>query len=337
MGDLFLGATIGPASWSEVCIRAMLANGLNLVRFPMSKETPSKHLENLRTVQVISSEFEGKVSTLADLPGGKPRLQNNEPIQICGNEMWCISLREEDEDLPSRKLALSQNVDVSRLMVGDSLIVGDGEAKFNVTRQEEGCLYGFFSKSFVLERKRSLTFRGSAVISSFTKVDKELAIFCVRSKFDMIAGSFCESKEDVLEIRRFVNGIAKKYKVPSPQVVAKIETIVGVSNVEEICQAADIVMVGRGDLSLSVGFENLFLAQSEITRACLKYDCPCLIATGFFESTLYSDVPNHSEFIDVSVCVNQGASGIVLSSASTIGRNPVECVSNLKSIVLANQ
>lgn len=327
-----VGMTIGPASWDEAKLISILDAGVDWVRFPFSKETPDIHLCNHERLKRVADSLGVDVKSIGDLPGGKPRLSNNVPIEVKNTERWTIFLQGgigAQTSVENHVLATSHSVRLPSGIDRLRFVIGDGENEFEVSESHARMVKGSFVHSGIIERKRAFlpTF-ASGTIETFTDLDLGYLPHLAKAQFDFVALSFVEMPSDLAELTAWL----PKYTTWRPRIMSKIESSAGVENVQAIGEVSDAIMIGRGDLALQAGFESLWGLQDRAISACQRLGIPCLVATGFFESMVHTIIPQHSEFVDVATAYHQGCDGVMLSAPTTIGLDPLLAIKRVRAV-----
>ncbi len=179
-----------------------------------------------------------------------------------------------------------------------------------------------------IQQEKGHTYDDS-IISAITEHDEEFIKFATEQEVDYLAVSFVSKKEDVEKCKEIIVKFSGRQKV-----IAKIERAVALEHLEEIVLNADAVMVARGDLGDEIPFEQVPFAQKKIIEMCQKYNKPVIVATQMLFSMIENKVPTRAEVTDVSNAVMQGASAVMLSEETAIGKYPVETVAVMKKIIL---
>lgn len=321
-------STIGPASWSDNELKSMLNEGVSCFRFPFSKENPETHLNNGRRVRKLASDLGLEIGVMADLPGAKPRLSNEHPIEVNAERTYRISLT---SGAAGADLHLTPPLAVApRAVTEVEALLGDGDLSFHIESLHDSTAIGRFTLSGTLERRQAFTIPGvSYRVRSFTEQDQAYCETIANDAFDCVALSFVQDRADVDRARAWLSD-----KVGwRPRLIAKIESVDGVRNAAEIASAADAVMIARGDLALQIGFENLWAAQRAIIEACHSAGTYVIAATGFLESLVRGRRPARSEAIDVATATDLGVGALMLSAETTIGVDPLNAIRTLKRLV----
>lgn len=308
--------TIGPNSWAPSELRKLLRHRVRFVRFPFAKEDHRTHAENAARVRSVAAELGVKAALVADLPGGKPRLSNEEPREVESHEALRVALR---PTLREIDLSVDPPLDYSA-KAGDIFAVGDGELEFVVNRVDGEIVHGKFLRGGTLERRRAFIPRGvNYDFDSFTDADKLHATAARNAGFDAIAISFVTGKASIANVKDWLRTALDW----SPLIIAKIETTKGVEAAHEIAAEVDAVVVGRGDLLLESSAGKLWHLQSAVLRACRSLGKPGFVGTGVLESMKDRPFPTRAEVIDLLAAAEMGATGVLFSAETTIGINPV--------------
>ena len=157
--------------------------------------------------------------------------------------------------------------------------------------------------------------------------------FGAKMDFDFIAASFVRSGADIDYLRKFINSLGWR----TPQIIAKIENMDGVNNIDEIIAAADGVMVARGDMGVEIPFEQIPAIQKDIIRKCRHEGKQVITATQMLESMIHNPMPTRAEITDVANAIYDGTSAIMLSGETAAGEDPVETVVTMATIAEATE
>jgi pyruvate kinase len=172
----------------------------------------------------------------------------------------------------------------------------------------------------------------SLSIKSLTEKDKKDVLFGIKNKVEFVAFSFVRNKDDVADLRKILN----KNKSEA-MLVSKIETLEAVSNIDEIIEASDAVMVARGDLAVEIGAENVPMVQKSIIKKANRLGKPVITATQMLDSMEHSQVPTRAEVSDVANAILDGTDAIMLSGETATGNYPEEAVSAMTRIAIATE
>jgi len=156
--------------------------------------------------------------------------------------------------------------------------------------------------------------------------DDDLINFAIENKMDYVGVSYVSNANEIKDIRKTLNGNHLK-------IVAKIETKEGFENREEIIKEADKILIDRGDLGTSIGFEKVPYCQVEILKDCVRLNTPVIVATEMMMSTIEKTKPNCADVSDVYFAASHGANYVMLSEETAIGKNPIDTVKIMRKIL----
>ena len=162
--------------------------------------------------------------------------------------------------------------------------------------------------------------------------DKNDILFGVENDVDFIACSFVSVKQDLLDVREFMKSTCGE-KAISVDIIAKIENRSGIENIEEICEACDGIMIGRGDMGVEIPLEELPAIQKYLITKCRLLGKRVITATEMLESMIYNARPTRAETSDVANAVYDGTSAVMLSGETAAGKYPVLTVATMAKIV----
>lgn len=323
-------ATIGPASAPKKVLRKMFLNGVDVCRLNFSHSNYDSHVEAIKTIRKLNKELDLNVAILADLQGPKIRIgevENNAVELINGNEFSftthkCIG--------DSGKAYLSYQTFPQDVNPGDIVLIDDGKIKLVVieTNQIDTVKTTIISGG-ILSSKKGVNLPNTKIsMPSLTEKDKEDAVFALQHNVDWIALSFVRFATDIIELKDLI----KKQK-KNTSVIAKIEKPEALSEIDNIIDLADGIMVARGDLGVEVDFYQVPLIQKELVNKCITASKPVIIATQMMESMITNFRPTRAEANDVANAVIDGADTVMLSGETSVGKYPVEVIECIHDII----
>ena len=316
--------TIGPSSWDEGMMKKLAKTGMDVVRLNMSHGSHEEKAQQIKFARNISEELNKPLAVFADLQGPKLRLGIIDGLKrIETGEEIKISIAPEDQELPIQ-------FDLSPFVKkGDRLFLNDGLIEVMITAVDGKTLIGKAQNSGVVSSNKGVnvpdTNLGSA---SFTKKDREDAIFALQHGVDYIALSFVQTVEDINPVRKLIEEYNPKVKI-----IVKVEKKEAIDNIEEIVKAADAVMVARGDLAIETNNAQVPIYQERIINLCRQYRKPVIIATQMLESMTENPRPTRAEISDVANAVLDQVDAIMLSAESASGKYPVEAVETMVNVI----
>ena len=324
--------TLGPATLGKEL--AMLAAGANGVRLTFSYGNSATQLQRAKTIKKSARLAGRDCLVVADLAGAKVRLgdfQSGATIEARAGASVVLLATEsanptaDDLTLPVPNLAL-----LSQLKEGDEIIVGEGSAEFVITAVNEKKVTGKVSEQGIIGQRRGLTVRKSGFQPRcLTPKDlRDLDHVLSQPEYDCLALSFVASVDDVLEVKKAMTRAGRTIPV-----VAKIESVTGIKNIESICKVADCVMAARGDLGLAVPWFELPEAVERIAAAANKIGTPWILATQIAEGLDKFATLSRAEICDLSRWLREGACGILLSHETAFGTRPLTAVKSTSQML----
>jgi len=320
-------ATLGPASSDRAVMAALFRAGADVFRINMSHTTPDRMRELVGTIRDIEQEFGRPIGALVDLQGPKLRIGafKDDAVQLAVGAEFIL----DSDPAPGTvaRVNLPHPEILSALKPGHTLLLDDGKLRLvaietspqrAVTRVEVG-------GKLTARKGVSLpnTVLGFSALTAKDHSDLEAAL---DASVDWIALSFVQRPEDIAEAKKIARGRAA--------VMAKIEKPQAVDRLAEILDAADALMVARGDLGVELPVEKVPALQKQMTRASRRAGKPVVVATQMLESMISSPVPTRAEVSDVATAIYDGADAVMLSAESAAGQFPVEAVATMNRIAI---
>lgn len=321
--------TLGPSSSTREQIEELAAAGMNVARLNMSHGSHASHLEVIRIVQELNQRLRHPVALLLDLQG--PAIRTGDRLGHLALEVgqeFHVTVGP-TEDPEERSIHVDYQDMVHQVKAGDRITVDNGLINLEVLETGEHDLRCRVLDGGVLGSRRHINLPGVRInLPSITEQDVADIRFAVEHDVDFLAVSFVRSAQAVHDARRII----KEGGGHSMRIVAKIENQEGLDNLDEIIEAADGVMVARGDLGVEVEFEMLPVAQRDMVRRCVVAGKPVIVATHLLESMIDTPMPTRAEVTDVANAVYEQVDAVMLSGETATGKYPVRCVSVLDRI-----
>lgn len=316
-------ATIGPASQNEKVLKDLFLSGVNIVRLNFSHGNLEQKKEAIELIRKISSKLKMQIGILADLPGPKIRLGEIDGLfKIKKGDVLTFGMNGKTH-LP---IQFDFTNDVS---VGQKMYLNDGLIALTIMSSKGGVVTAkALNNGWVTSRKGINLPDTMFVGSTFTKEDKESALFAIRENLDFIALSFVQSSKDIAPLKEIIKEKGSKIKI-----IAKIEKPQAVTNIEDIIATADGVMVARGDLAIETSPAEVPLIQQKIIVLARQNQKPVIVATQMLESMIDNPRPTRAEASDVANAVLSQVDAVMLSAESASGNYPVEAVRTMSSII----
>jgi len=322
-------ATLGPASASPDMLRALIREGVDVFRLNLAHGTLEDHTRALADIRRIEEEVANPVAVLVDLAGPKIRLGTlaSDPLDLPTGAAVRVVRGTETTDAAT--LVTSYPLLVDEAAVGDELVLGDGLVRLVVTARTPSALVCRVAQGGQVRSRQGIALPGAKLsATALTPRDREHISWAAAHGADYISLSFVRHAEDVLELKRALAALNN-----SALVIAKIERREALDELDAIINAADGVMVARGDLGVEIAIEKTPLAQKRIVTRCLQLGKPVIVATQMLESMHHSRQPTRAEASDVANAILDGADACMLSGETAIGDYPRESVAMMRKIM----
>lgn len=324
-------ATIGPAMNSYDAVLSLIEAGANGIRFNFSHAKHDECTEQIAWIRKASKACGKPVAIIQDLQGPKMRLGDFEGII---NVRRGQSLAFKYKTAYERTGIIPTQYDIStKVKRGEHIFLYDGKVKVTVTSVREGVVHARAENDGILIKRKGMnlpdTDFGGDII---TKKDREDLSYGSMHDIDYVALSFVQTAADVEALRRILRNLGSSAKI-----IAKIETSAAIDNIDAIIQAADAVMIARGDLAIETMPESVPVMQRHIIGLGMRYKKPTIVATQMLASMTEHPEPTRAEVSDVATAVIVGADCVMLSDETASGRYPIEAVKIMKRVILYTQ
>jgi pyruvate kinase len=323
--------TIGPASDPPEILEAMVRSGMNVARLNFSHGDLNEHRQTVEKIRAAADATGRRVAIMADLPGPKIRIGEfaEEPVQLHPGDRFTLTTT----DIQGDRRRVSVNFDRLAQVVqpGDRLFLNDGIVHLNaleVSGEEVVCETVVGGE---LRSRKGLNLPGIDLgIQAFTDHDRKCLEFALQLGVDAISQSFVENAKDVNTVRQAASDLGKE-----PFIIAKIERRRALDSIDDILQAADGIMVARGDLGVEIPIEQIAVVQKQLMRKANRLGKPVITATQMLESMTTNRRPTRAESTDVANAILDGTDCVMLSGESAMGKYPIASVEMLAAIAAA--
>ena len=323
--------TTGPATADYATLERMAEAGMDIVRLNMSHSDHEGAAQIVDWVRTLNRKQSRCIATMLDTQGPEIRTGDlSEPLDLQEGQVVSLSVRD-PATVETSSIQVNYQGLADVLEVGHRITLDNGLINFEVLEANGQQLRCRVIDGGQLGSKRHVNLPGVRVaLPAITAKDRADLAFGLAQEVDFIALSFVRAAQDVQELRELVGKRDGRLGI-----LAKIEDREGVANLEEIAQAADGLMVARGDLGIETDIADLPNVQRRIAHVCAKWGRRCVVATHLLESMIQNPIPTRAEVTDVANAVYEGADAVMLSGETSVGKHPVRCVQQLASIVRA--
>lgn len=325
-------ATLGPATEKKETIKALFDAGCNWFRLNTNHGDPEWHEQMVEHVRTLAKESGEQINFFYDLCGPKIRIgEVSGNLHTSTHDMYVFTKEETTTSQMNNKITIQEPAVLDALEVHDLVTIGDTCITFKITKRiDENSVQAEVIRSGTLASRRGIAVPGKYIsVPLLTERDKE---FVRRARQNLIwyfALSFVQSAEDIENFRTF----AKSCGIPDPYIIAKVETTIGVANIAEIAENADIVMVARGDLMIDTGIDKFGPVIDELVAGIQKSGAKFIMATEMMSSMVSEESPTRAEVMNVYQAKKDGAWAIMLSNETAVGKYPIACVRAVRDIL----
>ena len=327
-------ATLGPSCNTEPVFRDLVRAGLDVARLNFSHGTHPEKLKLIEMVRKVSQDEGKPLCILGDLQGPKirtGRLKNRIPVQLKAGQKLTITPR--DIAGTATLIATTFPTLAENLEAGARILLSDGLIELHVLAihgQDTECEV---INGGMLGEHKGINLPGIPVrVPSLTAKDEVDLEFAIRNGVDAIAVSFVRTAEDVRLVRHRVASMGAE-----TWIIAKLEKPQAIEHLESILEAADGVMVARGDLGVEMPPEKVPAIQKLVIRRARDYRKPVITATQMLESMIENPRPTRAEASDVANAIYDGTDAVMLSAETAAGKYPVEAIKMMAKIVLETE
>lgn len=321
--------TLGPASNSSEDIKKLINAGMDGVRLNFSHGNYDFYTKIFDCIHEACTQENTPLAILIDLQGPKIRIgELDKPeVEIITGEKIEITINE----IIGNKNIISTSYKylVDDAQVGDPVLIDDGLLRLRILKRKNDSVICYIENGGILKPKKGMNLPGMKLSTpSVTEKDYKNIEFAMKHRVDYIALSFVRSSTDILSLREWLKD--KNFVKP---IIAKIEKKEAVDNFDEILEAADGIMVARGDLGVELTAEEVPVIQKEIIKKCNSVGKLVITATQMLESMISNPIPTRAEASDVANAVWDGTDVVMLSGETSVGKFPLKTVQMMNSII----
>lgn len=320
--------TIGPASESEEKLRELMLAGMNVARFNFSHGTHEEQKIKFERVDKVRKELRLPVATLLDTKGPEIRLKDFEggKVELKAGQTFTLTT---DEMLgTAEKATITYKNLKNDISQGTTILIDDGLIEMTVEEIKGADIVCRVVNGGFVSNHKGVNVPGAILSMPYiSEVDRSDILFGIEMGFEFLAASFARTKEDILEVRQIL-----KEHGSSMKVIAKIENMQGIQNLEDILSVSDGIMVARGDMGVEIPLEEVPVLQKKMIKMAVAQGKHVITATQMLESMIKNPRPTRAEATDIANAIYDGTTAIMLSGESAAGLYPVEAVKTMARI-----
>jgi pyruvate kinase len=323
-------ATLGPATDRPETLLKMIDAGLDVARLNFSHGDADDHRGRAKALREAARKSGREVGLMGDLQGPKIRVKRfkDRSVELIDGQSFFLdsSLGLEEGTIDGVGVALETlHEDV---VAGDTLLLNDGMIALQIDKIDGTRIQTTVVNGGILSDHKGINKQGGGLsAAALTDVDRENIVLAAEIEADFLAVSFVCTGEDVNEARRLFKAAGGKGLI-----VAKIERAEAVENIDSIVDAADVIMVARGDLGVEMGYAQLTGIQKQLIRRTRKRSKVVITATQMMESMIQHPIPTRAEVSDVSNAVMDGTDAVMLSGETAVGKYPVKAIRAMSEV-----
>lgn len=323
--------TLGPATESDEVLKNLMIEGMNVARFNFSHGDYEQHKRNMKRVMKFRKELHLPIATLLDTKGPEIRVGDFQDgsIELKKGQNFTLTTRDITGD--ESMVSITYKNLIHDIEPGMKILIDDGLIEMQVVNITDTDIVCCVENGGVVSNHKGVNVPGANLTMPYvSKKDREDIIFGIEQGFDFIAASFTRTADDILEIRK----ILSEYNCDSINIIAKIENMQGVENIDDIIRVSDGIMVARGDMGVEIPMEEVPVIQKMMIKKVYNAEKQVITATQMLDSMMKNPRPTRAEATDVANAIYDGTSAIMLSGETAAGKYPVEALRTMIKIAM---
>ncbi len=321
--------SIGPASNQVDVMEQMVLAGMNVARINFSHATMEERQIAQDSAREVRKRTGRNIAILWDTKGPEFRsgVLENDSINLV--EGKTIRIVKENVLGNEERITVNHPQVLDNLVPGDFILLENAKMKIEVESNDGDGVTCRIINGGTLGNRKSLSIPGKKLnIPYISDLDRQDIIYSCEHGGEFLAISFVSGPEDVLEVKE----ILKEHGREDLQIICKIESELGIKNLEKILEVSAGIMVARGDLGTEIPSEMLPIVQKDMVKTCRRMGKICIVATEMLETMMENMRPKRAETSDIANAVFDGTDAVMLSGETTIGKHPIETVKAMADI-----
>ena len=321
--------TLGPRTDDDELMRSLVQKGMDIARFNFSHGTHEEQKARMDRLKRIRDEEGKPIAILLDTKGPEIRtgiLKDGKKVALKEGDTFVLTAEELTGD--AGKVSITYEGLVDDVQVGSTILIDDGLIEMCVEEITDTDIVCTVLSGGPVSNHKGVNVPGVVLSMPYiSEVDREDILFGIEMGYEFLAASFARSKEDILEVREILDAHHSDMKI-----IAKIENMQGIENLEEILEVSDGVMVARGDMGVEIPIEEIPALQKRMIKMAVNQGKHVITATQMLESMIKNPRPTRAEATDIANAIYDGTTAIMLSGESAAGKYPVEAVKTMAKI-----
>lgn len=315
--------TLGPATDQDGVLEKLVQEGMDVARFNFSHGTHEEQKVRLDRLKELRSKYDRPIAALLDTKGPEIRIGRFKNDRITLQEGQTFTLVTGEIEGDEEKVSVTYKDLYRDIGPGSRILIDDGLVEMEVISVEGTSIVCRVINGGTISNQKGVNVPGTELNMEFISPrDRDDILFGIQEDFDFIAASFTRTAEDVLSIRRLLDENGGQ----DINIIAKIENQQGVDNIDAIIEAADGIMIARGDMGVEIPLEYVPVIQQQIIEKVYSAGKQVITATQMLDSMMSHPRPTRAETTDVANAISQGTSAIMLSGETASGKYPVEAL-----------
>jgi pyruvate kinase len=321
-------ATLGPLCSNAETIKAMVDSGVDVFRLNFSHGTPVEHANRLEQVNNVRAHHQHTIAVMGDLCGPKIRLGDIEPptqqVEPGGQVVIYIG----DDKPHTAYLPTGYEHFASDVKIGDRIMIDDGQIVLRAVEKSKDQIICRVIVGGTIQSRKGINLPDSVIrADSITPKDWQFVDWAIQNNLDFLALSFVRSADEINRLKDYIKKAGSDIKI-----IAKIETVAAIQNLDDIVNASDIILIARGDLGVEMDLAEVPLLQKRITSMCRRRGKPVIVATQMLQSMIDNPSPTRAEVSDVANAIMDFTDAVMLSGETAVGKYPVEAARTIRRI-----
>ncbi|BCJ99400.1 pyruvate kinase [Anaerocolumna chitinilytica] len=326
--------TLGPSTDKGDVMRELALAGMDCARFNFSHADHEEHYNRLVRLRQIREELDIPIAALLDTKGPEIRIGKftDKRIELVKGQTFTLTTRHIEGT--NECVYINYEHLVKDVNVGSTILIDDGLVELTVEELTDTDIICTVKNDGAISDNKGVNVPGTKLTMPFISAkDRDDIIFAIENGYDFIAASFTRNAADIMEIRK----IMAEYNCTTTNIIAKIENMEGVENIDEIIDAADGIMIARGDMGVEIPLEDVPVIQKMIIKKVYNAGKQVITATQMLDSMMKNPRPTRAEATDVANAIYDGTSAIMLSGETAAGLYPVDSLKTMVRIAIRTE